>query len=197
MKLYFADNSPYARKVRVLAIELGVYDGIEKIQQMPRDNTTGFWTVNPLGRVPALITDEQAPLYDSRAICEYINTRANGGFFPAGAARWDALRRMSLGDGLLDAGLPMRNETLRAKEVQATELIERHSAAVDRVLAALDADPTTNGEQFDIGTIAVACALGWVDFRLPDRPWRTRHKKLSNWFDRVTKRKSFDLTKPK
>jgi glutathione S-transferase len=196
MKLYFAPNSPYARKVRILAAELGQLDAIEHIFQMPRDNSTGFWDVNPLGRVPTLITDEGTPLYDSPVICDYINTVFGGAFIPnSGARRWEVLRRMALGDGMLDAAIPLRTELLMEKALQAGEVIERHDAALRRVLASLE-NETLDAEALDIGSIAIACAIAWIEFRIPSFSWRSQAPNVAQWFDRLSQRPTFQATKP-
>ena len=198
MKLYSAGASPYSRKVRVLVSELGLTGRVQVLEQAPRDNSTGYFAVNPLARVPALITDDGAVLYDSPVICEYLNTLANGSFIPAaGAQRWDALRRQALGDGLLDNGLPLRGELLRAKELQAADLISRHRATIDRVLDASNQEPTiVQGSTLDIGAVAIACAIGWIDFRFADWGWRATRPALAAWLAQIEARPSLQSTKP-
>jgi len=198
MKLYSATASPYSRKVRVIAMELGLSAQIELREQMPRDNSTGFFSINPLARIPALEMDGGGILYDSPVICEYLNAKAKGSLIPAdGAARWDALRRQALADGLLDTALPLRGELLRAKELQSEDLIVRHRATVDRALDAAEHDPVTaNPALFDIGVIALACALGWLDFRFPDWGWRASRPRLAKWLIEIERRPSFEATRP-
>lgn len=198
MKLYSSKASPYSRKVRVSAIELGIGDRIETIETAPRDNSTGFFAVAPLARIPALQTDDGVVLYDSPVICEYLNALASGNLVPAqGARRWDALRRQALGDGILDTALPLRGELLRAAELQSADLIARHRATVDRALDAAENDPASaNSDAFDIGAIAIACALGWLDFRFPDWGWRKTRPKLAAWQKTLEQRPSFQATKP-
>ena len=198
MKLYSATASPYSRKVRVTAIELGLSAQIELREQMPRDNSTGFFSINPLARVPALEMETGGILYDSPVICEYLNAKAGGSLIPAdGAARWDALRRQALADGLLDTALPLRGEVLRAKELQSEELIVRHRATVDRALDAAEHDPVTaNPVLLDIGVIALVCALGWLDFRFPDWGWRASRPRLAKWLTEIERMPSFKATRP-
>jgi glutathione S-transferase len=198
MKLYSSSASPYTRKVRVSAYELGVADRIEIREQAPRDNSTGFFTVAPLARVPAFETDDGVILYDSPVICEYLNVLASGDLFPAeGARRWDALRRQALGDGILDTALPLRGELLRATELQAADLIARHRATVDRALDAADKDPASaDPNVFDIGAITIGCAIGWLDFRFPDWGWRATRPTLAAWLKILEQRPSFQATKP-
>lgn len=198
MKLYCASTSPYSRKVKVVAIELAIFDRMQIRDQSPFDNTTGFYTINPLARIPVLETDDGTVLYDSPVICDYLNALARGSLIPAtGPQRWDSLRRQALGDGMLDTALPLRGELLRTKELQSAELIARHRATVDRVLDAINGEPAiAQSATIDIGGIAIACALGWLQFRFPDWEWRAARAKLANWFDTVQTRPSFQSTKP-
>ena len=198
MKLYSSTASPYSRKVRVIAMELGLSAQIELRAQMPRDNSNGFFSINPLARIPALEMDEGGILYDSPVICEYLNVKAGGSLIPdTGSGRWDALRRQALADGMLDTALPLRGELLRAKELQSEELVVRHRATVNRALDAADHDPVTvNPALLDIGVIALGCALGWLDFRFPDWGWRGSRPRLANWLIEIERRPSFDATRP-
>jgi glutathione S-transferase len=198
MKLYSASASPYSRKARVLVIELGLSSRVEVQEQAPRDNSTGYFNVNPLARVPALLTDDGTVLYDSPVICEYLNTLANGSIIPAaGVQRWDALRRQALADGLLDTALPLRGELLRTKELQSADLVNRHRATIDRALDAMNREPAiVQGNTFDIGTVAIACALAWLDFRFADWGWRATRPALAAWLARFEARPSFQSTKP-
>jgi glutathione S-transferase len=97
-----------------------------------------------------------------------------------GAARWRALKFQAMGDGILDASVPRRWEMLKPAEAGRTAWITRQKAAVDRTLQALEADPPHR--MLDIGSIAVACALGYLDFRFAAEPWRPACPKLAAWF---------------
>jgi glutathione S-transferase len=198
VKLYCSGASAYSRKVRVLAIELALADRLELVEQAPRDNRHGFFDVNPLARIPVLVTDDGVALYDSPVICEYLDTLAGGGRIPhGGAARWDALRRQALGDGILDNALPLRNERLRAPEVRNAEVLERQRGAIERALDAADRDPSlADTGPPDIGAIALGCALGWLDYRLADWGWRAKRAPLAAWFATLTRRPSFASTMP-
>lgn len=198
MKLYSAEASPYSRKVRILAIELGLMDRIEVVQQSPRDNSSGFFAVNPLARVPALDTGSSI-LYDSPVICEYLNALVHGELIPKDEPmRWSVLRRQALADGILDTALPLRGELLRPIERQSEELVNRHRATIDRALDAAEADCAGVDErQFDLGLISVGSALGWLDFRFPDWGWRPPRPRLAHLMDELSARPSFRSTAPK
>jgi glutathione S-transferase len=47
-----------------------------------------------------------------------------------------------------------------------------------------------------IGEIAVACALGYIDFRLPDLDWKGSRPKLSAWYARFREYPSMKATEP-
>ena len=181
-----------------MAIELGLADRIEIHLQAPRDNSNGFFAVNPLARIPALETDDGMTLFDSPVICEYLNALAHGAFIPdAGPQRWEALRRQALGDGILDWALPLRAELLRSKPTQSPEVIERCIGAINRALDMAERDHgLVHGNVYDVGAVAIACALGWLDLRLPEIDWRGSRAALTEWFARVVQRPAFDLTRP-
>jgi glutathione S-transferase len=198
VKLYFAPASPYARKVRAAAVELGLADRIELILQMPRDNAKGFFSVNPLARIPVLETDSGEVLFDSPVICEYLDSLGSTRLCPAsGPQRFAVLKRQAIGDGLLDNLVPLRGELMRPKEQQSPDFISRAYATVDRTLQALDRDSKTGkGSKPDIGDIAIGCALAYLDFRYPDRPWRDANPQLAAWFAALSARPCFTQTPP-
>jgi glutathione S-transferase len=114
MELRFALLSPYARKVRVVAHEVGVAERIEMTVVNVREKPEDIVPWNPLGKIPALRLDDGSVLYDSPVICEYFDTLAGGKLFPqAFPERLVALRRQSLGDGMLDTLLMWRGEATR------------------------------------------------------------------------------------
>jgi len=201
MKLWYSPASPFARKVRASAIELGLADRVElvAITVVPTKINPEFGRENPLMKVPALATDDGALIYDSRVICEYLDALAGGGkLFPMGSARWDALRRQSLGDGIMDAGILRRYElVLRPEAMRWPEWLAGQKAKVDQGLDACERDAGSWGERFDIGHITLVCALHWLDFRFGDAPWRTGRPKLAAWLEKVAARPSMATTMPR
>ena len=140
MKLRYAATSPYVRKVVVALAELGLDDRVERIDTLVWDPATDIGATNPLGKVPALITDDGAVLFDSPVICEYLNDLAGGPMFPAGAARWPALRLQALGDGILDAAILRLLESRRPAERQSADWMARQKRSVDRALDVLEGE---------------------------------------------------------
>ena len=200
MKLRYSPTSPYVRKVMVTAIETGLADDIELVP-------TNVWKeddivlLNPLGKVPTLVTGGGEVLYDSPVICEHLDTLHDGIrlFPPAGGARWIALRQQALADGILDAAVLRLLEGRRPQGERSAAWAERQKSCVERghdVIEA-EADAGLLAGDVTIGQISIGCALGWLDFRFPDDCWRADREVLSNWFEEFCKRPSMRETVPK
>ncbi|VTU19169.1 putative GST-like protein YibF [Variovorax sp. PBS-H4] len=186
MKILFSPFSPYVRKCLVTAHELGLHDRLQLLPSNahPVQRDREIIASNPLGKVPTFFADDGRVLYDSRVICEYLNDLADGKLFPApGAQRWDALTLQSLGDGILDAALLARYEDVARPEPMRWP--EWRAAQLDKAetsLAHLNARPALLEARVDIGTIAVGCALWYLDLRFADFAWRDRHPLLGQWY---------------
>jgi glutathione S-transferase len=183
VKLFYSPASPYARKVLACAITRGIDSLIERVPCNPNESPAELLARNPLSKVPCLVTDDGLALFDSPVICEYLDSRGDAlPMFPGhGPARWRALKFQAMGDGILDASVPRRWEMLKPAEAGRAAWIARQKAAVDRTLDALEADPPHR--ILDIGSISVACALGYLDFRFAAEPWRETRPKLAAWFE--------------
>ena len=184
LSLYWGSASPFVRKVMVVAHELGLENDIEILDSAanPVERDTRIQAFNPLAKVPAARADDGTLLYDSRVICEYLDTMSNGGLFPLPLpARWTALRRQALADGLLDAALLIRYETLlRPKDRQWSLWVEKQHEKLNDALTAMAADiPAPDCR--DIGAISYACTLGWLDFRFTELDWRRGRADLAAW----------------
>jgi glutathione S-transferase len=202
MKLHFNTTSPFVRKVRVLAREANLMGRIEEVPTTvsPLKLSPDYAQLNPLGKVPTLVLDDGSALFDSPVICEYLDGLHGGRKLipPGGPARWTALRLQALGDGIVDVGSLCRVEVaIRPESLRWPEWIAGHAekwhAAVDRAeaeVAAIAGEPT-------IGTIAVACALGWLDFRFAQDDWRPGHPQLARWYAEFSARPSMQDTMPK
>lgn len=185
MKLAYSPNSPYVRKVMACAIARGIEHRIER---------TGIGAaspellpLNPLAKVPTLVTDEGVALFDSPVICEYLDSLGDAPplFPPAGPARWTALRRAALGDGIMDASQPRRRELALPQDEGRATWIASQQAKVARSVAALEAEAEALDGLATYGEITLACALAYLDFRFAQEPWRPGHPKLAAWFERV------------
>ena len=193
MKLRYSTTSPFVRKVHVLALEIGQIDKIELVKTVTTDPDLG--RDNPLQKVPAMELDDGSSLYDSRVICEYLDSRAGGKFFPpAGPARWTALRRQALADGMADAAVLRMMESKKPENLRSAEWDKRQNLKVMQGLAALEADHL--GPQLDIGTLMVAIVLDYLDFRFKAEDWRPAHPKLAAWHKTFSERASLKKTLP-
>ena len=201
MKLRFSGASPYVRKVRVVAMETGLAAKIENVPTTVAPNATNaeMAAENPLVKVPSLTTDDGMVLYDSPVICEYLDSIGGGKLFPAsGAARWTALRRQALGDGILDAALLVRYETfMRPKEFLWKDWVDGQMRKVRGGADALEEEADKLGKTVDIGTITIGCALGYLDFRFASEEWRKSRPKLAAGFEGFSARPSMRETVPK
>lgn len=196
MILRYSAASPYARKIRIAADLLGLSDRIEIVAASTADPNDTLRTQNPLGKIPTLILEDGAALYDSRVIADYLDHVAGGGkLIPAEPSRrFEALRLQALGDGINDAALLIRYETTtRPAALRDPAAIELQQGKIDRALASLEASPPSGAP--DIGHIAVACALGYLDLRF-EGAWRATHPRLVDWLAEFAKKApAFDATK--
>jgi glutathione S-transferase len=201
MKLYYSTASPFARKARVVARETGLDARIEEVVTTvsPVKANVELGRDNPVMKVPTLALDDGTALFDSPVICEYLDGLHSGRklFPPAGKARWNALRLQAAGDGILDAGILCRYETvLRPEPLRWADWIagqtEKWHAGLDfleRSAGDLEGEPT-------IGGITAGCVLGWLDFRFGDDDWRSGRPNLARWYERFAARPSMQATIP-
>jgi glutathione S-transferase len=196
MKLYYAPTSPYVRMVRVAALEKGVDGQIELIDARGDGNDTE--EKNPLNKVPTAVTDDGEVLIESRLICQYVDSLADGPeLYPSdAAARRRVLQQEALIHGMLDAAVLRRMETRREEGKQSEWWDERQKrkitlglAQIERELDAITAAPT-------IAPISLGCALSFMDRILPDTDWRAAHPKLASWFDTYAKTPHMQATAP-
>jgi len=185
MKLAYSPASPYVRKVTACAIARGINDKVERWKVGTTD--PALLEFNPLSKVPTLILDDGMRLYDSPVICEYLDSVGSAPkLFPAaGPARWKAICQMALGDGILDATQPRRREIALPQDDGRKAYIELQQGKVKKALAELEKDAGSLGDLKTIGEITIGCALGYLDFRYANEPWRPGHPELTAWYDKV------------
>jgi glutathione S-transferase len=197
MRLLYQTHSPFARKALVFAYEAGIADRIEVIHQetSPTNRNEVVFAENPLGKVPALIRPGRSTLFDSDVICAYLDTLHDGRkLIPAdGESRWLALRAQALAQGLAEAGIAVRWETVRRPETL------RYPPLRDGYIAKLIAGYDWLERELDVsapvhvGHIALATCLGWLEFR--DLPaFRQGRPRLSAWLDEFQDRPSMRAT---
>ena len=204
MKLYHSSTSPFVRKVLVVASELGLRDRISLVPSVlsPIAPDPTLSANNPLGKIPALVTDDGFTLFDSRVICEYLESLADAALPllvpPKGIERARVLRVEALADGILDAGILVRYETLlRPEDKRWAEWIEGQSSKIKLGLATLEAGVGDFAPNLDRGQIAVVCALDWLAFRNPIGEVRASFPRVHAFADRLSIRPSFAETHPR
>jgi glutathione S-transferase len=197
MRLLYQSHSPYARKVLVAAHEIGLADRLEVIhhETSPTLRNSEVFALNPLGKVPVLVCDDGTVLFDSSVICEYLDgLHTCRRLFPADPRqRFKALRHQAIAMGIADAGIAVRWETTRRPEAfRWTPLRDGHlqkiEAACDFLEAHIDSEATV-----DIGDIALATALSWIEFR-QIHAFREGRPQLASWYERISGRPSMLAT---
>ncbi len=197
MKLLYQTHSPYARKALVFAHEAGLAAHLQVIHQetSPTRRNEQVFAANPLGKVPVLLRPGNTPIFDSDVICAYLDTLHEGRKLipPEGEPRWQALRLQAVAQGLAEAGIAVRWETVRRPAPLRYEplrdgYIEKLVSSYDWLEGELDV-----GSALHVGHIAVATALGWLEFReLPS--FRERRPRLTAWYDEFAQRASMRAT---
>lgn len=199
MKLHHSPTSPYVRKVMVLLHEAGQLGDVELVTTSgtPLDPADGFSAVNPLSKVPALVTDDGQAIYDSRIICRYLDARAGAGLYGA-EDTWRIQTLEATGEGIIDAALLMAYEwRLRPEEIRFEAWVEGQWVKIAQALDVIERDyMDLMNAPLNAGQIAVACALGYLDLRNADRTWRDGRPALAAWFEAFSARPSMQATVP-
>lgn len=201
MKLFWSPRSPFVRKVMVFAHEAGLAGRIRTEKTLVSSTAANreLMRVNPLGKIPTLVTDDGKVLFDSYVICEYLDSLNSGEkLIPrAPEERLQALRWHALGDNMLDNLLLWRNELLKPAARQTPDALAAYEAKTRAALDALETEAAALGAAaVGIGHVAIAVALGYLDFRLPQLAWRNGRPKLAAWHDAFAQRPSFLATMP-
>ncbi|SDG46754.1 Glutathione S-transferase [Bosea robiniae] len=197
LTLHSQSHSPYARKTIVFAHEAGIAERLAIIDQetSPTNRNPDVFAINPLGKVPVLITPEAGAIFDSLVICDYLDGLHDGRrLVPAeGKARWQALRLHAIAQGLCDAGIALRWETLRRPEhLRYPPLSEGQTAKLVESYDLLERSESFD-EPVHIGHIGLATALAWLEFRdLPD--FRVGRPRLTRWYEAFSARPSMQAT---
>lgn len=202
MTLYFNAASPFARKVVVMLHETGQLDrvALQPTTLTPISPSAELNGDNPAGKLPALRLADGNVIHDSRVILDYVDHQHVGNpLIPRdGSARWRRLTLASLADALLDAALLIRYElALRPEEKHWDQWLDGQQEKIERTLSYFEQEAITElSSAFDIASISVAAALGYLDFRQPDLRWRSTYPRLANWYLEISQRPSMLATQP-
>lgn len=204
MKLFYSSTSPYARKVQMLAMELEIDDQLEQCQLHPLKNAQDLAAINPLGKVPALVTPQGRLVVDSPVICAWLDNHALqlGRKTLLGESREQQLQIReleALADGIMDPAFQLVMEAARPQQQQSEQWTHRWQDAINRTLDYLNrerCDELSSGATVTLAEIAMASALGYLDFRHQEMNWREGRAGLSAWFDAIQQRHSFQATVP-
>lgn len=199
MKLYYSPTSPYVRKVAMMAMEIGLEDQIERIVLFVVGPDSEVATVNPLGKVPALVRDDGSTLYDSPVICDYLDSLHSGQkLIPAGGEeRIFVLKMQALADGALDAGVAQIMESRRPDGEQSPGWVARQQRALSQAVNEMEKYSDQLGPDLTLAHISFCVALGWIDFRKPEWDWRENCPALADWYASFSARPSAMATEPK
>jgi glutathione S-transferase len=201
MKLLASPASPYTRKVRIVLAEKKIECDMQVVDVQPVDNPVNAH--NPLGKIPALVLDDGSALYDSRVIVEFLDGKSPiSRLIPEDLRDRVAVRRWeALADGVLDAGLLVRYESLREEKERSKAWTDKQLARMKRGLAQMTSDlaerPWCHGERYSLADIALGCCLGWLGFRKPgDIDWHREYPALARHYEKLMARPAFADTVP-
>jgi len=192
MKLIYSTTSPFARKVWVAAIKLDMRDQISLEIANPLRNADLVAAANPLGKVPALQLPDGQVVVNSPVICQFLQRRAANGIDLHDPAYLDidtTERVHTLADGIAEAGFMTVMENMRPTEHRSALWLDRWSLAIQRALTMIESNEIKKlkATPESIAEIALACALGYLDFRLPDNGWREEHPLVASWYENMMK----------
>jgi glutathione S-transferase len=168
MRLYVSKPSPYARKAWAAVLHLGLQDRVEIVElpaRMPTVPKPDLEAVNPLGKVPALVTDDGELIVDSPVVVAYLNSVAGGALIPPAPDQWRVLSLEALADGCMDAGVVLRIESLKGEAFRDPAEIAAHEAKIERTLDLVERNARWLRGDVNVGTLALACTIDWLIFR--------------------------------
>ena len=201
MKLIGSLTSPYVRKARIVLAEKKIEYEFEL--DSPWSPGSNVPNINPLGKIPVLVLDEETTLFDSRVISEYLdNVAPNNKLMPApNRERTEVKRWEALADGICDAAALTFLERKRPTERQDVDWITRQESKLIRGLEymaeQLGEHAWCMGTHFSLADIASGCALGYLAFRFPEIDWSVKHPNLARLYDKLMQRQAFADTIPK
>ncbi len=197
MKLFYSKTSPYSRKVLVLAYELEIVNSMEVIPVSPFEDPPELLKHNPLGKIPTLVLGNGDSIYDSPVIAEYLQ-RDFGNQAALSLESYVSQQRLqALADGMMDATFSLVMEQRRPEEQRSSFWQRRWEGAVSRSMAEFERKYIDEAGQWHLGSIAMACALDYLAFRIPENDWKQQHPKTLAWFEDIMNKPSLIKTDPR
>lgn len=192
MRLFYAPRSPFSRKILATVAELGLEARVGLLRIDPW-NDEALRRHNPACKVPTLLLADGSALFDSPVIARYLDALAGNRLLPAGSRHWDALRREALGDALAEAVIRRFVERLGPEGERIARVAARQEAAIAAILDRLEAEPDWMEAPVDLGHLAIACALDYLDGRSPELGWNAGRGLLAAWFYDFRGRRSMKI----
>ncbi|HVZ29085.1 MAG TPA: glutathione S-transferase family protein [Asticcacaulis sp.] len=198
MKLFINSGSPFARKTRIVVREKGLLSGVEEVFTVPVESRPDLVAANPVAQIPALVTDDDRKFCDSTLICAWLDAHAANGpcLVPAGNAYWDMRQVEALGAAMLEMLVKMVLERRRPENEQSPFWLQRWETNLMRGFGDAEA-LCPSADVLDMGSITLAIAATYTDFRYPHLDWRAVAPRIAALHDQLEKRPSFIDTYPK
>jgi glutathione S-transferase len=197
MQLWYAPTSPFSRKVRIAAYELGQTQRIELIEVNPWSDQR-LRGLNPLSKVPTLILETGEALFESAVVCDYLDSLVPARrLYPSeGYKRWGALLLQGLADGASTSAGRLYADEQRPENERSPSMMQRFRLAIDASLTMLEGHQHL-AEGFTIGHVSVAAFLGYLKFRWPEKDWCASRPEIDAWFRDFSERPSMTTTQHK
>ena len=197
MKLFYSDNSPYARRPRIAIREAGLMDSVEEVEAAGDDREPMLFKYGPGAKVPGLLTDSGAYLCETLLINIYLNEMSGGQLYPKDQnARDLAFQIDGVASLLMESLFYRSHENRREDDEKSHGFIDKELARANRTYDSLENLVDKFGDDLHLGLISVVASLGYADWRHPRDEWRIGRPKLTTWFEEIMKRPAIDETKP-
>ncbi|MES1924326.1 glutathione S-transferase family protein [Salinisphaera sp. T31B1] len=196
MKLFISPTSPYARLCRAVIIEKGLTDQVELDKTDPWQSDPALVEANTFSKIPSLVLDDGEVLTESLLISQYLDGQAGGKSLVDDADRTKVFKKLGVAFGFIDAAVAIASAGKFKNDLSDDAIITRRHAAIERSLPLLDQLPVGDPSTPDLGDLALAVALGYLDFRFKEFDWRANAPQISQWYKEIASRPALNETMP-